>query len=65
MEPIRSLSSLTNQIPILQMNHNKHTDSKSSHFKGGSGQSHFIFEINVRKSRIRHRTTLKLNDNRF
>ena len=36
--------------------------------KGSSDQSHFIFEINVGKSRIRHRTTLKLNDvifNRF
>ena len=31
-------------------------------FKGSSGPSHFIFEINVGKSRIRHRTTLELND---
>ena len=30
--------------------------------KGSSDPSHFIFEINVGKSRIRHRTTLKLND---
>ena len=30
--------------------------------KGNSDPSHFIFEINVGKSRIRHRTTLKLND---
>ena len=29
--------------------------------KGSSDQSHYIFEINVGKSRIRHRTTLKLN----
>jgi len=29
--------------------------------KGSSYQSHFIFEINVVNSRIRHRTTLKLN----
>ena len=31
-------------------------------FKGSSGPSHFIFEINVGKGRIRHRTTLKLKD---
>ena len=30
--------------------------------KGGSDPNHFIFEINVGKSRIRHTTTLKLND---
>ena len=30
-------------------------------FKGSSDQSHFIFAINVGKSRILHRTTLKLN----
>ena len=30
-------------------------------FKGSSDQSHFIFEINVGKSRIRHTTTLKYN----
>ena len=29
--------------------------------KGSSYPSHFIFEINVGKSRIRHRTTLELN----
>jgi len=28
-------------------------------FKGSSDPSHFIFEINVGKSRIRHITTLK------
>ena len=31
-------------------------------FKGSSGPSHFHFEIDVGKSRIRHRTLLKLND---
>ena len=31
-------------------------------FKGSSGPSHLIFEINVAKSRIRHRTTLELKD---
>ena len=30
-------------------------------FKGSSDSNHFIFEINVGKSRIRHRTILKLN----
>ena len=30
--------------------------------KGSSDPSHFIFEINIGKSRIRHTTTLKLND---
>ena len=30
--------------------------------KGGSNPSHFIFEINVGKRRIRHRTTLDFND---
>jgi len=30
-------------------------------FKDSSDQSHLIFEINVGKKRIRHRTTLKLN----
>jgi len=32
------------------------------HFKGSSDPSYFIFEINDGKSRIRHTTTLKLND---
>ena len=32
-----------------------------SHIKGSSDPSHFIFEINVGKGRIRQRTTLKLN----
>ena len=31
-------------------------------FKGSSGPSHFTFEINVGKRRIRHGTTLNLND---
>ena len=30
--------------------------------KGSLDLSHFIFEMNVGKTRIRHRTTLKLND---
>ena len=36
--------------------------------KGSSDQSHFIFEINFVKGRIRHKTTMNLNDiifNRF
>ena len=35
---------------------------KQKIFKGGSYQSYFIFEINVGKSRIRHRTTPEFND---
>ena len=31
-------------------------------FKGSSDQSQFILKINIVKSRIRHTTTLKLND---
>ena len=30
-------------------------------FKGSPDHTHFMFEINVGKSRIRHRTTLKMN----
>ena len=37
-------------------------NSKFLSFKGSSYQSYFIFEINVGKSRIRHTTTLKLNE---
>ena len=33
--------------------------------KGSPGPSHYIFEINVGKSRIRHRTTLNFNDGIF
>ena len=39
-----------------------------SRFTGSSDSNHFIFEINVGKSRIRHRMTLNLSDpilNRF
>ena len=41
------------------------SESFSMNFKGSSDPRHFIFEINVGKKRIRHRTTLNLNDNRF
>ena len=34
-------------------------------FKGSPDPSHFIFEIDVGKKRIRHRTTLNLDYNRF
>ena len=36
--------------------------SKMAWFKGSPDPSHFIFEINVGKSRIRQRTTLNLNN---
>ena len=32
-----------------------------TNLKGSSDLSHFIFEINVGESRIRHRTTLEVN----
>ena len=35
-------------------------DRHMNRFKGSS--THFIFDINVGKGRIRHRTTLKWND---
>ena len=35
---------------------------KSATVRGSSDPSHFIFEINLGKSRIRHTTTLKWND---
>ena len=35
------------------------------HFKGSPDPSHFILEIIFGKSRIRHKTTLKLNENRL
>ena len=39
---------------------------KQNYLKDSSYPSHFMFEINVGKCRIRHRTTLNLNDfNRF
>ena len=47
------------------MNHemkcNKKSASQKLRIKGSSDPSHFIFEINVGKKRIRHRTTPKLN----
>ena len=42
------------------------TQCKYSHsIKGSSDPGHFIFEINVGKRRIRHKTTLNLNDVNF
>ena len=40
----------------------RHTPWIATRFKGSSNPNHFIFEINVGKSRIRHTTTLQLND---
>ena len=36
--------------------------TEETQIKGSSDSSHFIVEINVGKSRIRHRMTLNLND---
>ena len=47
---------------------NNYCTDKGREFKDDSDPSHFIFEINVGKGRIRHRTTLNLKDvifNRF
>ena len=38
------------------------SQNKPIRFKGSSDLSHFIFEINVGKGRLRHITTLNLND---
>ena len=35
--------------------------SPENYMKGGSDPSHFIFEINIGKKRIRHTTTVKFN----
>ena len=34
---------------------------KIDRFKGSSDLSHFLFEINVGKGQIRHKTTLQFN----
>ena len=41
---------------------NNYCTDKGSEFKNDSDPSHFIFEINVGKRRIRLTTTLNLND---
>ena len=40
----------------------KKSHESETRVKGSADSSHFIFEINVGKSRIRHRPTLNLND---
>ena len=50
---------------VISMIHSKleeHTCNLRDFFKGSPDRSHFIFEINVGKSRIRQRTTLNLYD---
>ena len=46
---------------FLQKNQSWMRIPKSLCFKGSSDSSHFIFETNAGKSRIRHTTTLKWN----
>ena len=46
--------------PALTCNKGVHQDD--SKFKGSPYQNHFIYEINIGKRRIRHKTTLNLND---
>ena len=65
----RAVNELKNQLELKTNESNSAVQGKDqwfvhprpSTFKGCSDQSHFIFEINVGESRIRHRTTLKLN----
>ena len=47
-------------LDLFQVIHLK-MESISKFVKGSSDQSHFIFEINVGKGRIRHGTTLKFD----
>ena len=58
-----SVSAIEKKSPAAEIweNRNKEIVSKDKGFKGSSDPNHFIFEINVGKRRIRHRTTLNLN----
>ena len=58
-----SVSAIEKKSPAAEIweNRNKEIVSKDKGFKGSPNPSHFIFEINIGKRRIRHRTTLKLN----
>ena len=54
-------------LTMTQKNDSSHIwdlieDGSYSVVKGSPDPSHFIFEINPGKRRIRHRTTLNLND---
>ena len=51
-----------NSIQANKIQNSKFTKVGSRIIKGSPDPSHFIFEINLGKSRIRHTTTLKLND---
>ena len=51
---IQRIIPLYRESNVINFSHNKI-------FKGSPDPSHYIFEINVGKMRIRHRTTLNLN----
>jgi len=51
-----------NNVDFREISFLSHFDNGQwDRFKGSSDPSHFIFEINVGKRRIRHRTTLEFN----
>ena len=58
---VARLVGLTENELYTQLKNIKQHANLSKFLKGSPDTSHFIFEINVGKSRIRHRTTLKLN----
>ena len=63
MKQSKSIGSIVDDhIFILCFNIVGHTLDRLCQFKGSSYQSHFIFKMNLGKVRIRHKTTLKLND---
>ena len=49
---IKTLTSVGDRVPTVMIDI----------FKGSPDPSHFIFEINVGRERIRHTTPLKLNN---
>ena len=63
MKQSKSIGSIVDDhIFILCFNIVGHTLDRLCQFKGSSYLSHFIFKMNLGKVRIRHKTTLKLND---
>ena len=61
MSPENKLRSQYNHCHLFSSRRNEIQQLKLKAFKGSPYPSHFIFEINVGKKRIRHRTTLHLN----
>ena len=65
------LTEMIKKLFILSIKHRKefpvhllsHCKKGQTSFKGSSDSSHFIFEINVEKGRIRHRTRSRTTPN--